>query len=158
MGLGIGGRDHGAYGGHVYGVQELFAQSTYVLSPRHGVTAQAALAHHGALRADENTDAPSDSVATNPLDRLQPGLSAGWSWLFGRARLDLIKGGVFLHPTPGFIKGYNKAQVFFSVHSALDVFVSLRFTDWRADYVSAGVALRWGTSERECNTCPKWDL
>tara|TARA_B100000524_G_scaffold288837_1_gene163876 strand:- start:4570 stop:5673 length:1104 start_codon:yes stop_codon:yes gene_type:complete len=158
VGLGIGGRDHGAYGGHVYGVQELFAQSTYVLSPRHGVTAQAALVHHGALRADDNTDAPSDSEATNPLDRLQPGLSAGWSWLFGRARLDLIKGGVFLHPTPGFSKGYNKAQVFLSVHSALDVFVSLRFTDWRADYVSAGVALRWGTSERECNTCPKWDL
>ena len=46
--------------------------------------------------------------------------------------------------TPGFIKEYNKAQLFFSVHSALDVFVSLRFTDWRADYVSAGMALRWG--------------
>ena len=49
---GMGGRDHGAYGGHVYGVQELFAQSTYVLSPRYGVTAQAAVVHHGALRAD----------------------------------------------------------------------------------------------------------
>ena len=142
---GIGGRDHGAYGGHVYGVQEHLPSPPTCHPVR--VTAQAALVNHGALRADENTDAPSDSVATNPLDRLQPGLSGGWSWLFGRARLDLIKGGVFLHPTPGFIKGYNKAQVFLSVHSALDAFVSLRFTDWRADYVSAGVAL---ALQREC--------
>lgn len=154
VGLGIGGRDHGAYGGHIYGVQELFAQSTYVFSPRYGLTGQAALVHHGAIRADDNTDAPSDSIATNPLQRMQPGLSAGWSWLFGRVRLDMLKGGVFIHPTPGFIKGYNKAQVFLSVHSDLDVFVSLRFTDWRADYVSAGVALRWGSSERECSSCP----
>ena len=51
-----------------------------------------------------------------------------------------------------------KAQLFLSVHPNLDAFVSLRFTDWRADYVSAGMALRWGKSERECDTCPKWDL
>ena len=78
VGLGIGGRDHGAYGGHVYGVQELFAQSTYVLSPRYESPPKRPLCTT-ALRADENTDAPSDSVATNPLDRLQQGLSAGWS-------------------------------------------------------------------------------
>ena len=158
VGLGLGGRDHAAYGGHIYGVQELFAQTTYVVSPRYGLTAQAAVVHHGALRADPNTDAPSDTLAANVLDRLQPGLSAGWSWMFGRARLDLIKGAVLVNPTPGFIHGYNKAQLFLSVHPTLDAFVSLRFTDWRADYVSAGVALRWGSSERECHTCPKWDL
>ena len=27
-----------------------------------------------------------------------------------------------------------------------------------ADYLSAGLVVRWGDSERECNTCPKWDL
>ena len=59
LGLGVGGRDHGPYGGHVFGVQELFAQSTFVWSPRVGLTAQLALAHHGALRADPNTGEPS---------------------------------------------------------------------------------------------------
>ena len=154
VGLGLGGRDHAAYGGHIYGVQELFAQTTYVLSPRYGLTAQAAVVHHGALRADPNTDAPSDTLAANVLHRLQPGVSAGWSWMFGRARLDLIKGAVLVNPTPGFIHGYNKAQLFLSVHPTLDAFVSLRFTDWRADYVSAGVALRWGSSERNATPVP----
>jgi hypothetical protein len=85
-------------------------------------------------------------------------VSLGWSWLFGRARLDILKGGVLVNPTPGFIHGFNKAQLFLSVHPTLDVFVALRFTDWRADYVGAGVALRWGNSEKDCHTCPKWDL
>ena len=92
------------------------------------------------------------------MDRLQPGLSAGWSWMFGRARLDLLKGGVLINPTPGFAKGYNKAQFFMSVHPNLDVFVALRFSDWRADFLSGGIALRWGRSEKECLSCPKWDL
>ena len=73
LGLGVGGRDHGPYGGHVFGVQELFAQSTFVWSPRVGLTAQLALAHHGALRADPNTGDPSDTLATSVEDRLQPG-------------------------------------------------------------------------------------
>ena len=109
VGLGIGGRDHGAYGGHVYGVQELFAQSTYVLSPRHGVTAQAALVHHGALRADENTDAPSDRVAKS-VGSLAAGLECGVVKV-GRARLDVIHVAVLVNPTPG--SSRNKAQLFF---------------------------------------------
>ena len=158
VGFALGGRDHGGYGGHIYGVQEWIAQSSFVWSPRYALTAQASVVHHGARRADPATDAPSDTVAANVLERLQPGLCAGWSWMFGRARLDLLKGGVLANPTPGFLQGFNKAQLFLSVHTNLDAFVSLRFTDWRADYVSAGMALRWGKSERECDTCPKWDL
>lgn len=158
VGLAVGARDHGGFGGHVYGVQELFAQTSFVWTPRYALTAQAALSHHMAIKADPNTDAPSDTLASHPLDRLQPGLSAGWSWMFGRARLDLLKGGVFINPTPGFAKGYNKAQLFMSVHPNLDVFVALRFSDWRADFLSGGIALRWGRSEKECLSCPKWDL
>ncbi len=156
VGLALGGRDHGGYGGHVYGVQEVLAQTSFVWSPRYAVTAQGSVVHHGALRADPATDAPSDTLASHVLDRLQPGLCVGWSWLFGRARLDLLKGGVLLNPTPGFVQGFNKAQLFLSVHPNLDVFASLRFTDWRADYVSAGVALRWGNSDRDCRECPTW--
>ncbi len=158
LGLGVGGRDHGPYGGHVFGVQELFAQSTFVWSPRVGLTAQLALAHHGALRADPNTGEPSDTLATSVEDRLQPGWSVGWTWLFGRARLDLLKGGVLDNPTPGFKTRYNKAQILMAVHPSLDVFASLRFSHWRADYVSAGIALRWGRSEKECISCPRWDM
>ena len=158
VGVALGGRDHGGYGGHIYGVQEMFAQTSYVLTPKHGLTGQASLVHHGARRADPATDAPSDSIRANVMDRLQPGVSLGWSWLFGRARLDILKGGVLANPTPGFIHGFNKAQLFLSVHPTLDAFVALRFTDWRADYVGAGVALRWGNSEKDCHTCPKWDL
>ena len=106
---------HGGFGGHVYGVQELFAQTSFVWTPRYALTAQASVSHHMALKADPNTDAPSDTLASQPMDRLQPGLSAGWSWMFGRARLDLLKGGVFINPTPGFAKGYNKAHKFFCV-------------------------------------------
>ena len=158
LGLGLGGRDHGPYGGHVFGVQELFAQSTFVWSPRVGLTAQLALAHHGALRADPNSGEPSDTLATSVEDRLQPGWSVGWTWLFGRARLDLLKGGVLDNPTPGFKTRYNKAQILMAVHPSLDVFAALRFSHWRADYVAAGIALRWGRSQKECISCPRWDM
>ena len=156
MALAVGGRDHGAYGGHVYGVLETFLQSTYHWSPKYGIAGQVSLVHHGALRADPMTDAPSDSLASNVFARLQPGLSAGWSWTFGRARLDLLKGGVLANPTPGFVKGYNKAQLFLALHPSVDVFVALRFTDWRADYASAGLALRWGSFKQDCTSCPSW--
>ena len=32
VGVALGGRDHGGYGGHIYGVQEMFAQTSYVLT------------------------------------------------------------------------------------------------------------------------------
>ena len=62
--------------------------------------------------ADPNTDASSDTLAANVLDRLQPGLSAGWSWMFGRARLDLIKGAVLVNPTPGSFTATTKRSCF----------------------------------------------
>ena len=155
-GLALGGRDHGGFGGHLYGIQELFAQSSYVWSAKYALTGQISMVHHGALRADPSTDAPSDTIATSIFDRLQPGLAMGWTWMFGRARLDILKGGVLLNPTPGFLHGFNKAQLAMKLHPDLDGFVALRWTDWRADYVSIGLALRWGSSEEECLTCPNW--
>lgn len=158
VGLGIGGRDHEAYGGSLLGVQELLAQSTRVLGLKYGATAQASVVHHMALGADESGE-PSDTIGVVLTDRLQPTLAAGWSWLFGRARLDVLYGGLLANRTPGFPSNrMAKAQVFMSMRQRLDAFVSLRFTDWRADYLSAGLVVRWGDSERECNTCPKWDL
>ena len=154
VGMLVGGRDHGAYGGHIYGVQELFVQSSMVWSTRFALSGQAAVVHHGALRADPLTDAPSDTLANDLMDRLQPGLSLGWSWLFGRARLDVLKGAVLVNPTPGFVHRYNKAQLFLAIHPDVDAFVALRFTDWRADYVGAGLALRLGM-EDQCD-CPRW--
>jgi hypothetical protein len=71
---------------------------------------------------------PSDTLATSVEDRLQPGWSVGWTWLFGRARLDLLKGGVLDNPTPGFKTRYNKAQILMAVHPSLDVFAALRFS------------------------------
>lgn len=156
VGLALGGRDHGPYGGTILGVQELLAQTTYALFSTHGLTAQVSLVHHGALGADPNTGEPSDTIGTAFQERIQPSISGGWTWLFGRARLDLLTGGVLLHPTPGFLPTFAKAQCMMRVSRDLDVFASLRFTDWRADYVSAGIALRWGDAEAYCHTCPSY--
>lgn len=82
----------------------------------------------------------------------------GWSWLFGRARLDMLYGGVLANRTPGFPSNrLAKAQLFMSMRERIDWFVALRFTDWRADYLSTGVVVRWGQNEKDCITCPKWD-
>ena len=157
VGFGIGGRDHEAYGGTLLGVHELLAQSTRVWSPKFGLTGQASVVHHMALGADASGE-PSDTVGTNVLDRLQPSLAMGWSWLFGRARLDMLYGGVLANRTPGFPSNrLAKAQLFMSMRERIDWFVELRFTDWRADYLSTGVVVRWGQNEKDCITCPKWD-
>ena len=101
---------------------KLFAQTAYVVSPRYGLTAQAAVVHHGALRADPNTDAPSDTLAPTcwtPSTWVERGLVLNvWSCPFG-----LDQRAVLVNPTPGFIHGYNKTRLFLSVHPTLDAFV-----------------------------------
>ena len=156
VGLTLAGRDHGAYGGTMYGVQEVWAQTSYLWSTKYGVTGNASVVHHGARRADPTTGEPSDTLNTAVVERLQPAGCVGWTWMFGRARLDVLKGRVFANPTPGFLPGFNKVQVFMRLSDELDVFAALRFTDWRADYLGAGLALRWGGPDSDCNTCPSW--
>ena len=153
--LGFGARDQFRVG-DALGVQEVFAQSSYVRSHRYAWTGQVSLVHHGAVGAVHPDDAAEDSSVVTVLDRLQPNLSAGWTWMLGRARMDLLFGAVLMNPTPGLVWRYNKTQLWFSVHPNVDVLVALRFSEIRADYASLGVAMRLGQTENNCATCPKW--
>ena len=153
--VGIGGRDQFRVG-ETLGVQEVLAQSSYVRSHRYAWTGQVSLVHHGAVDAVHPDDAAEDTTVVTVLDRLQPNVSAGWTWMLGRARMDLLFGAVLMNPTPGLVWRYNKAQLWYTVHPSVDLLVSLRFSEVRADYASLGVAMRLGQTENNCSTCPKW--
>ena len=153
--VGIGARDQFRVG-DALGVQEVLGQSSFVRSHKYAWTGQVSLVHHGAVGAVHPDDAAQDSSVVTVLDRLQPNVSAGWTWMLGRARMDLLFGAVLMNPTPGLVWRFNKAQLWYAVHPSVDVLVSLRFSEVRADYASLGVAMRLGQTENNCATCPKW--
>ena len=155
LALGFGARDQFKIGEGL-GVQEIFAQTSYVHNPRFAYTAQASLVHHGAVAAVDPRNPEADSVAVTVLDRLQPNVSGGWTWMLGRARMDLLFGAILANATPGLTWRYNKVQLWMSVHSNVDLLVSLRFSQIRADYASLGVAMRLGQTEATCTSCPRW--